>query len=354
MADLADSTPTLVSRWQALLADEPALRIREAAKRLGVSEAELLVTRTGAGVRRLKGPWPEIVGKVGELGEVMALTRNDEVVHERHGVYGTLSLQGHVGLVLGEDIDLRIFFGPWAHGFAVSEDTKAGPRRSLQFFDGAGQAVHKIYLTAASDAARYEALVAAHLAEDQGTGLAVVPAAPKPAMRTDGEIDAEALRAEWAALQDTHDFFGLLRKHKVEREQAMRLAGEAFAVRVPNDTARRMLQAAAAEDLSIMVFVGNPGMIQIHTGPVSKLVPTGPWFNVLDPMFNLHLREDAIASSWVVRKPTADGTVTSIELFNAAGDLSVSFFGKRKPGLPELPSWRALAESFAAQAAKAA
>lgn len=354
MADLAASTSTLVSRWQALLAEEPALRIREAARRLGVSEAELLATRIGSGVQRLKGPFPEILGKVGELGEVMALTRNDEVVHERHGIYGKLSLQGHVGLVLGDDIDLRIFFSGWTHGFAVSEDTKSGPRRSLQFFDGTGQAIHKIYLTSASDAARYETLVEVHLDEDQGTGLAVSPAAPKSAMRPDGEIDADALRGEWAALQDTHDFFGLLRRHKVEREQAMRLAGDAFAVRVPNDTARRMLQAAAAEDLSIMVFVGNPGMIQIHTGPVSKLVPTGPWFNVLDPMFNLHLREDAIASSWVVRKPTADGTVTSIELFNAAGDLSVSFFGKRKPGVPELPAWRALADSFAAQSAKAA
>lgn len=347
----SQTTTALAERWAALRADEPNLRIRDAAQRLGVSEAELLVTRLGEGVTRLTGPWPEIIRALGKAGEVMALTRNGSVVHERHGVYGELSVEGHVGLIVGEDIDLRIFFGPWAHGFAVSEDTKAGPRNSLQFFDAAGQAIHKIYATEKTDAAAFRAIAETFRAPAQSADLAVKPAAAKPAPRPDAEIDAAALRSEWAALKDTHDFFPLLRRHKVAREQAFRLAGRDFAEPVSNDSARRMLEAAAASDLPIMVFVGNPGMIQIHTGTVKRLVPTGPWFNVLDPMFNLHLREDAIASSWLVRKPSVDGTVTSLELFDKDGELIVSFFGKRKPGMPELQDWRRLAESLVARAA---
>lgn len=348
LSPLQSSTTMLAERWAALRSAEPTLRIRDAASRLGVSEAELVATRIGAGVERLRGPWPEIIAAIGSLGPVMALTRNDLVVHERHGTYGELSVEGHVGLILGEDIDLRIFFGPWAHGFAVSEETKAGPRRSLQFFGASGLAVHKIYATDATDMAAFDALIAHFRHEDQSPGIAVRPAKAKAAPLPDAEIDAMALRAAWAALQDTHDFFPLLRKHKVAREQAFRLAGRDFAVPVANDAARRMLQAAAESKLPIMVFVGNPGMIQIHTGPVEKLVATGPWFNVLDPLFNLHLREDGIAASWLVRKPSADGTVTSLELFDAEGELIVSFFGKRKPGQPELPEWRTLAESLLA------
>ncbi|WP_341896696.1 ChuX/HutX family heme-like substrate-binding protein [Ferrovibrio terrae] len=345
------SVSDLAARWTELRAAEPNLRIRDAALRLGVSEAELVATRLGQGATRLHGPWPEIIGAMGGVGEVMALTRNDSVVHERHGIYGTLSVEGHVGLIVGEDIDLRIFFGPWAYGFAVIEDTKAGPRSSLQFFDGAGQAVHKIYATEKTDAAAFQALGERFRAPEQSAELTIKPVAPKVPPRPDTEIDTTALRSEWAALKDTHDFFPLLRKHKVAREQAFRLAGRDFAVPVPNDSTRRMMEAAAASDLPIMVFVGNPGMIQIHTGTVKRLVPTGPWFNVLDPMFNLHLREDAIASSWLVRKPSVDGTVTSLELFDKDGELIVSFFGKRKPGLPELQDWRRLAESLVAKAA---
>ena len=351
MDDQTRRSSDLAREWAGLLSNEPALRIRDAAKRLGAAEAELLATRVGKGVQRLKGPWPEIIKMMPRLGEVMALTRNDQVVHERHGTYGELSVNGHVGLIVGDDIDLRIFFGPWKHGFAVAEETKLGTRQSLQFFDGAGQAVHKIYATNHTDKTAFDALVALCRHENQDIGIQAKPAQPKSASRADAEIDVAALRKEWSELQDTHDFFGLLRKHKVDREQAMRLAGPEFAMQVPKDTARRLLEAAAAEALPIMVFVGNPGMIQIHTGPVKKLVATGPWFNVLDPMFNLHLREDTIESSWVVRKPTRDGVVTSIELYDPAGDLTVSFFGKRKPGLPEQSPWRALAESFAAKAA---
>lgn len=348
---MTSQSNSLAARWAELRAAEPNLRIRDAALRLGASEAELLATRLGAGVSRLRGPWPEIIRAMGKAGEVMALTRNDAVVHERHGTYGELSLEGHVGLIVGEDIDLRIFFAPWAHGFAVQEDTKAGPRHSLQFFDGAGQAVHKIYATEKTDTAAFAAIAEAFRAPDQSAELAIVPAKAKAAPRPDSEIDAAALRAEWAALQDTHDFFPLLRKHKVAREQAFRLAGYDFAVPVAPDSTRRMLDAAAARELPIMVFVGNHGMIQIHTGPVKRLVPTGPWLNVLDPMFNLHLREDAIASSWLVRKPSVDGVITSLELFDRSGELIVSFFGKRKPGNPELQDWRQLAESLVAKAA---
>jgi putative hemin transport protein len=85
-------------------------------------------------------------------------------------------------------------------------------------------------------------------------------------------------------------------------------------------------------------------MIQIHTGPVRRVEVIGPWLNVLDPGFNLHLREDEIATAWVVKKPTRDGHVTSLELFDTAGGTMAMFFGSRKPGVPELAGWRALVQ----------
>ena len=91
-----------------------------------------------------------------------------------------------------------------------------------------------------------------------------------------------------------------------------------------------------------MVFVGNQGCIQIHTGPVVNLKRMGPWYNVLDPDFNLHLREDQIDTAWVVRKPTRDGVVTSLELFDKDGFCFAQLFGARKPGKPELQAWRDL------------
>src|SRR3546814_11832077 len=79
----------------------------------------------------------EIFRELGTLGEVMALTRNEWCVHERHGRYESIQADGPVGLVLGPDIDLRVFFSGWDNAWAVEQDG----RNSLQFFDRAGGAV---------------------------------------------------------------------------------------------------------------------------------------------------------------------------------------------------------------------
>ena len=253
-----------------------------------------------------------------------------------------------MALVLNEPIDLRLFCARWAFGFAVAtpwEGGKDGFRRSLQFFDASGDAVHKIFLTRKSNAEAYHALVAAYAAPEAQTagasGEITTEPRPAPASETpDAEIDTDSFLAAWAGLQDTHAFFPLLRKHAVSRTQALRLAEGRFTERAEPLAVRRALETAAETETPIMVFVGNRGAIQIHSGPVKKLVERGPWFNVLDPTFNLHLNESHIADAWVVVKPTEDGDVTALEAYDASGQQIVQLFGERKPGIPELESWR--------------
>jgi len=335
------SAGPLAVRWRAYRAEHPKVRIRDAARSLGVSEAELVATGIGETATRLHAAqWGDVIKALPAVGAVMALTRNDDCVHERHGTYGEVSVNGPMGLVLGEDIDLRLFLNRWRYGFAVREATAHGERRSLQFFDGTGQALHKVYATEHTDTAAFDALVGRFTATGASADLTIEAPEAAPVSRPDSAIDVAGLRDTWSKLEDTHDFFGMLRRFGVERTQALRLAGREFAEPLRPSCARRTLEIAAERQVQIMVFVGNPGCIQIHTGTVTNLKAVGPWFNVLDPLFNLHLREDKIDRAWIVHKPTRDGAVTSIELFDAGNNLIAQLFGKRKPGLPELPSWR--------------
>lgn len=345
---LTPAATSLKARWTAFQQENPKVRIRNAAAELGVSEAELVATDCGDLVTRLDANWGKLLQEVEALGEVMALTRNDACVHEKHGVYRDVKMiNGHrMGLVVQEDIDLRIFFDYWHFGFAVAtpwEGGKDGFRRSLQFFDKDGTAVHKIYLTRKSNLDAFFALVEKYCHADQTPEITVTPHDATKADTPDAELDVEGFLNGWRDLQDTHDFFPLMRKFGVGRTQALRLGEGEFTERVTLTSARHVLDQASATETPIMVFVGSPGCIQIHTGPVKKLVEHGPWYNVLDPGFNLHLNESHITDAWVVRKPTEDGDVTSLETFNADGELIAQFFGKRKPGLPELEAWREVA-----------
>jgi len=336
------TTQTLLQKYEESKQSNPKLRIRDHAKLLGVSEAELLATGIGKNVSLLEGDFKELLKEIHTMGRVMALTRNDDCVHERKGVYNNVSFDNHVGLVLDPEIDLRLFMNNWKYGFSVDENG----RLSFQFFDKSGEAVHKIYLTENSDLKSWSHLKSLYEAKNQQQPIITEAYMPPPEEKPDEEIDVNSFQTAWKNMTDTHQFFGILNDHGLTRKQALRLSPKGFVNEVPNDTVIKILEQCSLQQVPIMIFVSSRGCIQIHSGEINKLVQTGPWFNILDQELNLHLRSDAIHSSYIVRKPSEDGIITSLELFDNQGKMIVQFFGKRKPGIPEIEGWRGLVKSY--------
>lgn len=344
------NTATLREQFNA--ARQAGKRAKDAAEFIGVSEGEAVAAHCGVHdfapkAVPLRTSWLELLQALELCGPLLALTRNESTVHEKTGIYKNLSGSAHMGLALGEEIDLRLFFSQWHAGFAVTElaaNPANRPSVSLQFFDAHGKAVHKIFTRETSDMEAWQAVVQTFA--DPAAGFVFTPAPFRPAPRADTEIDVPSLAQAWAAMQDTHEFFGLLKNYAVERQQSFRLMQGQFTQAMPLQTLRDLLHEAAFDGTPIMCFVGSPGCIQIHTGPVKRIEPMDirgvQWLNVIDPSFNLHLREDSIAHVWKVEKPTADGVVTSVEAFDKAGELMAMFFGARKPGVPEKQAWRDL------------
>ncbi len=236
---------------------------------------------------------------------------------------------------------MRIFLNHWKTAFAVVEKSEHGERKSLQFFGKDGEAIHKIYLVPQSNVEAFDALVEKYKNEDQQTIPTTEIIENKVTEKPDNEIDVEGFQQAWVELKDTHNFFMMLRKFGVTRTQALRLAPTDYhAKQISNEAIVQFLEKSAELQTPIMVFTGNKGNIQIHTGEIKRTMWHENWFNILDPDFNMHLDMSKIASTWIVRKPTEDGIVTAIEVFNDKGEIIVQFFGKRKPGIPELEQWR--------------
>lgn len=343
-------------------ARQSGLRAREAAAALNISEGQAIEIHAdtyGPSATRLRASllrrdWLPLLKALGDCGPLMALTRNESVVHEKTGVYEKLSGQGPVGLAVGADIDLRLFFDRWHAGYLVTESAANAGRpnvSSLQFYDRHGTAVHKVFTRDSTDLDAWDQATALFL--DPAPSPVRYEAAASPQLpRPDTDVDATGLAQAWGQMTDTHQFFGLLKQFDVERQQALRLMQGRYSRPVPDNSVARLLEDAAIDGTPIMAFVGSPGCIQIHSGPVQRIVPMetpqARWINVLDPGFNLHLREDHIGQAWVVEKPTEDGTVSSLEVFSRSGELMVMFFGARKPGQPEREAWRRLLRSLGA------
>jgi len=307
--------------------DNPKMRERDLADKLGISEAQLLSAHLGEGVTRITPDLDAVMPAVMRLGEVMALTRNVSCVIEKTGVYEDYRGGPHAALVVNEDIDLRMFPGHWTFGFAVEKRLEGGAvRRSLQVFDAAGDAVHKVFLKESSFETEWASVVAELRLPEQDSELQVQPRQEtEPAKGDSGK--AERLRAEWDKITDTHQFLLMVKKLKMNRLGAYRVAGAPYVRALQTSAVSDLLYKAREMELPIMVFVGNRGCIEIHTGPIATVKPMGPWINVLDPKFNLHLRNDHIAEVWQATKSTRRGDAISVEAFDKDGALIVQVFG---------------------------
>ncbi|MBB3964932.1 hemin-degrading factor [Rhizobium metallidurans] len=329
---------------RAFRAENPKMRERDIAAQLKVSEAALVAAEVGISATRIDASALKLLERVAELGEVMALSRNESAVHEKIGVYENIKTGGQGAIVLGENIDLRIFPSRWAHAFAVTKKDGDQERLSLQYFDKAGTAVHKVHLRPASNVEAYHAIVADLRIEDQSQDF--VADDSKAAADESGDVTKDELRDHWSKMTDTHEFFGMLRKLKIGRQAAVRTVGDDYAWKLDNTAAIEMMHASVKSGLPIMCFVGNDGIVQIHSGPIFNVQPMGPWINILDETFHMHLRQDHIAEIWAVRKPTKDGHVTSVEVYGAQGEMIIQFFSKRKEGSEERAEWRDIVESL--------
>jgi len=321
------------------IAANPKKRARDLADSLGVTEAALVAAEVdGQQIVRIDPALDPLFAHFQALGPVLALTRNDSAVHERDGSYLEYHSGPHASMVLGPDIDLRMFPRHWVHAFAVTR----GERRSVQVFDAAGDAVHKVHLREASDVAAFGQLVEALRLPDQGDAITLTGREPVEAAKADA-ARVDILRKEWAAMTDTHQFLRLTSKLKMNRLGAYRIVGEPHARLLTTDALETALRNAAEQAIEVMLFVGNRGCIQIHGGLVHRIEPMGPWLNVLDPGFNLHLRADHVAEVWLVNKPTRHGTALSVEAFDKDGGLILQLFGKRNP---DTARWEAMAETL--------
>ncbi|MEP2640414.1 ChuX/HutX family heme-like substrate-binding protein [Roseobacter sp.] len=328
---------------RATRAEDSKIRDRDLAEKLGISEAQLVAAHVGHGATAVAAHPDHIMAAAVGFGETMALTRNVSCVHEKIGVYENYHTGNHAAMVLTHDIDLRMFPSHWCHGFMVERETDAGVRRSLQVFDAAGDAIHKVFLRDEADLSAWADAQGRIALPDQHQTLTVAARQPAEPPKSDPK-KADVLRKEWTRLTDTHQFLRLASKLKMNRLGAYRIAGAPFVRALSPGAVEVMLETVRDRKIEIMLFVGNRGCIQIHTGPIETLRPMGPWQNIMDPGFNLHLRGDHIAEVWAVEKPTQRGPAVSVEAFDAQGMLIFQVFGLGKEGRDSRPAWKEIVD----------
>lgn len=344
---LSKKNTALWQQYQALKEKTPMLFPTEGATALGVSEFELM----------LASPYSQYIGdqckailkQFEHFGSVESIVRNELAVHEKMAPYHNLKLGEKMGLALNVGgLDLRFFMWQWQHMLAVTDTSRTGkPSYSIQFYNGEGAAIDKVYLRELSDEniASWQAMIEAQLRTVNPETLTLEVQAPLSDWRYKALSEAERtqLQQGWQSMTDVHQFHSLLKNLDIDRASSYRQAPEQMTQQLDISAVEAVFTHARDAKCPIMIFVGNNGLVQIQTGTVQTLKRMGDWFNILDKDhndFTLHLKDRALAQVWCVRRPTKDGIVTCIEGFDGHGVSIFSVFGQRLEGTPELAAWQ--------------
>ncbi|QJQ52371.1 hemin transport protein HemS [Vitreoscilla sp. C1] len=338
----------LWQQYQDLKAQNAYLFQYEAADLLHVSEGELLSSAPESVY--LGQDFGAIFKRLEAIEEVQLMVRNHIAVHEKHTRITPLKLSPKVGLAIDVGgFDVRLFPSHWHHAFAHDFPSRGKTLRSIQFFDAHGFALQKVYLQSDNDDV-WQAIVDHFKQAQKPTFTPATPHITEQTVLNDEQL--QTFQQRWRGLTNVHQFFGLLESYALTRQQAFESAPEGYAFQLETTAIEAMYETAAAQEVPLITFIGNKGIVQIQTGTVKNVSRMRGWLNIFDQKhngFTMHLDDAKIATTWLVLRPTTDGLISCIEALDEQGHTVLSVFGQRVEGQAELSSWRQVLQNVTEQ-----
>ena len=146
----AGVTPGQLQRIRDALRDAPSQMTLQLARKLGVPEVEVIrALPDGRAVELDVGRWEELLRALEEFGKVHVIVSNGAVTMESVGQFGGYSTWGEFFNVQSKSLDMHIRWGELAAAFAVEKPSHMDGVNTLsvQFFDRAGAAAFKAFVT---------------------------------------------------------------------------------------------------------------------------------------------------------------------------------------------------------------
>ncbi len=296
----------------------PRMRPRDLAVSLGISEAEYVAAWLGDGTRCISCRPEDVFPSLAEVGPVMALTRNACAVHEMIGIYETFSPYRSTAECHGPGIRAHLTSRKWTYGFAVVKQSDGKQQCSFQFFDEDGTAVQKIHTRPTTNMLAWNRI-------EQQLALKTDPDEIRARLRSRNQ----AKPTQVISTKNLETLFDGCESNVEYR-------------RVSGAASEQMLNAVAAAGLPLVCKVSSSGCLQIYEGPVKKIVPMGPWINIMDDGFHMHLRLDQLLGTYVIRRTNGTQIRTSLEAWDTGGARAIYFSNQDDGSVETEQSWKAI------------
>jgi putative hemin transport protein len=243
------------------------LNNRATARKLGISERELIASACGDFATRLRPEFSALLAALTVLGEIKCVVRNPWAVLERAGTIEAVQPSGSDHIVVRADrFVLDCDVGLWDAAFALEEAGARGDKLSMQFFTAAGVSAAKFFLREMDRVEAFRALAHAYSASEQTANEPVTAAAAAAYMPLERLVAAR------------HD--GLFNFLKAA--------------------------SSSAVPLQLVMRSGTATLTTVKRIERVKRSDKGAWVNVLDDGLDVHLHEESLRYVRLRRDPDKD------------------------------------------------
>ncbi len=270
------------------------------------TEAQKLASCIGDSVTLLNGNFKQFLRELYTLGEVVLITGNNHCKVEQKGVYNHISFEGNTAFLNGHAMDLQFFLQQWMFGFAV-EDRE---RLSFQFFDKAGRAVHKIFLTQSSTRSAWYRLMALYKTKERkyaATGVQDYFYTPKNSLGAN-------------TIPPMPEIDGFVRQ-------------------VQNTIFENIIEQSRSEQIGLKLVIANHGCTQIYNGKIQSMHTTNAFYKLVGNNMDMQIQRMAIADSYIVRMPVKKGIISYVEIFGEDGNRVLRIRGGQNADGTESAGW---------------
>lgn len=299
----------------------PHLECRALARLLGCSEGEIQASRLGRGVHSLALTPCDLIMMLPRLGRVQMVTRTTHAaLSSRLNACHIDADQRHASLWSDQALAMQLLLPCWYWVCLSNERPTPGEPEvpCLQVFDRFGRVLHQLYgLTP----------------EAPGwTLLDYFAALKRPGFtrciemtHACSEEDRPALLESWHALSDPGDFSQLLSHHRLRRVEANRAVAGHFSTALPRERFVMALAGACRRTQPTRASLIHAGgahhhrarFKHFHQGRCDVL-------RLESDHLTLSLDSSALHEVWQVVRPGPDGLATSLEAFDASGEMMLA------------------------------
>lgn len=305
------------------------------------SEADIMAARCGQQAKRLQPHWPTLLTHLSRLGPTLFVTRHGNTSHEKLLHLYKIALSGNVASIHDQDGSLELDLSHWHCGFALHEgDDPHSACISLHFFDIHGKLLHSIYPMLSSMELGTAFLNKLYSADQTPQEFLLPPTQLR--RRSRATVDTASLTVHWRHLQNCQAIPVILQKHQVSRLQALQALPPEFATPAARTAFQTLMQQTVERNMPVELSLFNPGVRQTHRGLLENHRGDGFANRSHDAWFRLNLDSLDLHSAWVVHKPTANGMVSSLELYNHHGEPVLMLSDMPNAGLPQTLEWQSL------------